>query len=157
MRALGAIICLLFLSGTLSAGIVDYYTFNGNLNDSVGGNNGAVLAGSPGFVVPTTPVPGSNPSNRVLSLTTSDALSFNFPFPLDGTDATLEFWIDPNTSNFSTYGDHDIFWTNTSPGDINRFNIHLSDGSLGFDYRDAAGDLQGVTGTASAMSRLQVC
>jgi len=69
----------------------------------------------------------------------NDTIDFNYAFPFNGTNGTLEFWIDPDTSGPSTHGDHDVFWTRTSGGDRDRFNISINGNThgLSMDYRDS--------------------
>jgi hypothetical protein len=143
---------MIFAVGFLSwnaafAGTVAYYRFDGsNLVDSTGvsAHNGTVWSGggTPGYSsnVPVNTVPLTGAADTTsLSLATNDTIDFNYAFPFNGTNGTLEFWIDPDTSGPSTYGDHDIFWTKTTGGDSNRFNISINSNThgLGMDYRDS--------------------
>ena len=144
----GMVFAVGFLSWNAAfAATVAYYRFDGgNLVDSTGvsAHDGTVWAGggTPGYssTVPVNPVPLTGASNTTsLSLAVNDTIDFNYAFPFNGTNGTLEFWIDPDTSGPSTNGDHDVFWTKTSGGDSNRFNISINGNThgLGMDYRDS--------------------
>jgi len=142
----GMVFAVGFLSWNAAfAATIAYYRFDGgNLVDSTGvsAHNGTVWSGggTPGYSsnVPVNTVPLTGAADTTsLSLATNDTVEFNYAFPFDGTNGTLEFWIDPDTSSYSTYGDRDIFWTTTSGGDSNRFNICLVNHGLCMDYRDS--------------------
>ena len=152
----GMVFAVGFLSWNAAfAATVAYYRFDGgNLVDSTGvsAHDGTVWAGggTPGYssTVPVNPIPLTGASNTTsLSLATNDTIDFNYAFPFNSTNGTLEFWINPDTSSYATYGDNDIFWTTTSSGDSNRFNICLSSHGLCMDYRDPGGAQHGVIGT----------
>jgi Concanavalin A-like lectin/glucanases superfamily/PEP-CTERM motif len=156
---LGIVLALGFLSWNAAfADTIAYYRFDGgNLVDSTGvsAHNGTVWAGggTPGYssTVPVNPIPLTGAANTTsLSLATNTTVDFNYAFPFNGTNGTLEFWIDPDTSGPATYGDHDIFWTTTAGGwDGNRFNISIASHGLSMDYRDATyfGNQHGVIST----------
>jgi hypothetical protein len=155
----GIVLALGFLSWNAAfAGTIAYYRFDGgNLADSTGvsAHNGTVWSGggTPGYSsnVPVSPIPLSGAANTTsLSLAINDTIDFNYAFPLNGTNGTLEFWINPDTSGPATYGDHDIFWTTTAGGwDGNRFNISIASHGLSMDYRDQYGIQHGVFSTSA--------
>lgn len=144
---------LLVAAGQGNAATIGYYRFEGDLITSVGSDNGTVISGSPTYsgAVPINPIPQTGASNAQSgALGTSDAISFNYAFPFNGGNGTVEFWVKPNIAGVpATYGDHDIFWTTTAGGDANRFNILQVNNDIVIDYRDVSGDLQTIAGTAA--------
>src|SRR5579863_4257700 len=114
------------------------------IDSTLGHHNGAILTGGPKYssAVPVTTVPSTDKVDRFsMSFATGDSASFAYEFPFQTlTDATLEFWVEPNLSNHES----DIFWTTTAAGsgDANRFNIGVSPQGFPFiDYRTAGGTL----------------
>jgi hypothetical protein len=105
------------------------------VDSSGNGLNGTVLGSSPTYssdvATSTVPLTGA-PNNFSAAMTDAQAYSFNYPFPFNSqTNATVEFWIKPAAV------DWDFLWTETAPGDDNRFNIHAGGGQICADYRSA--------------------
>jgi hypothetical protein len=146
MKIFALVLSTLFLFHTsASAAVIAQYNFDGNLVDATGNSsqNGSVLAGSPSFSSNVSPAGGCC-SPMSLQLGPSDAVSFNYPFPFNTTDSlvtsgeTLRFWVNPSFVS----SEQDIFWTTTSSGDTNRFNIGINSAGRPFiDWRDPSGTL----------------
>ncbi|MCE5307753.1 MAG: FG-GAP-like repeat-containing protein [Acidobacteriales bacterium] len=136
---------------SLAADVLHYYRFENNYADSgSGARAGSVLAGTPSFNgnVPAAVIRRTGQANTAsLSLNTSTALVFDYPFPFNTlTNGTLEFYVNP--SSFAT--SPNFFWTTTNSGDANRFNLGITtNGSIFFDYRDQGGTLHQMGVTAS--------
>jgi hypothetical protein len=145
IRGLFSALVVSTIASASFANTIDYYRFENNLTDSgTGAHNGSVLAGSPTFSssVPSATIPQTGQTDtKSVVLGGSDAISVGSPFPFDTlTNATLEFYVNPT----NTGGEEDLFWTTTSSGDANRFNINLANGHLDVDYREAGGTLHGL-------------
>ncbi len=143
MPAHPALLSVVVLASASSALATNsYYRFEGNLADSLGGAPGVAMQAPPFFFSPDVPVP-TIPQNALantasLNLPQGAALSFEqaFQFNTPG-DATLEFWVNPS----QRVHEQDLFWTTTTPGDTNRFNIFLGDNiadgcTFNIDYRE---------------------
>jgi uncharacterized protein (TIGR03437 family) len=150
-RAMAVTVIGMCVPEDLAADVLYYYRFENNYADSgSGARTASVLTGTPAFngSVPAAAIPRTGQSNTAsLSLNTSAALVFNYVFPFNTlTNATLEFYVKP--SSLAT--EQDVFWTTTSGGDRNRFNLGITtSGSIFFDYRDQSGALHQLGGSAS--------
>jgi hypothetical protein len=127
----------------------------GSILDTSGAGDNGTPGGGPTYRADAAanPVPQTGASNQLSlefegtddNITFSSAFEFNHP-----TDATLEFWLKPSSSDT---GEEDIFWTRTDNTDANRFNIALNNSThdFGLDYRDAAGNLHSILTSPSAI------
>src|SRR5215469_16447967 len=84
------------------------------LDSTTAHRNGTILTGGPKYSwgVPVTQVPSTDQIDKFsMSFGTGDAARFAYEFPFQTlTNATLEFWVDPNLPNH----EDDIFWTTTA-------------------------------------------
>lgn len=140
---------LTVLPAAARATTIDYYRFEGNLNDSgSSGQNASVLSGSVAYStsVPTAIVPRTGAANgNSLSLSSgANSIIVNAPFQFDTAgDATMEFWVDP--ANLAGHYEG-LFWGRSDLTDSNRFNIFLINNgaggySMNLDYREPNGTL----------------
>jgi hypothetical protein len=143
-------LCLISLAQLSFCSTVAYYRFEdgsvGNLvttalDASGNGLMGSLLSGTPVYSsdVASGVVPQTGAANtESLQIDYSDAVSFGYAFPLNYTNATLEYWIKPDDY---WNRDADVFWTTVSPGDSNRYNLYLYRASMSIDYRSQTGDI----------------
>ncbi len=133
------------------AGVIDYYRFENNLNDSgSGAHAGSVFSGSPGYSssAPAATLPQNGLSDAAsLSLTAPDSVLFTYAFPFDTlTNATLEFYVNPS----SLSQEQDVLWTTSAGGDQNRFNMLITTtGIFSVDYREPGGTIHSIAATGA--------
>lgn len=114
------------------AGTVAFYNFDGSpTHDASGNGRDATILGE---VPPVVSNDGPH-GEGAITLGMYNGLQFDYPFPFNSGNATLEFWVKVDDASKQ----NDIFWTNTicdsGACDSNRYNIEASGGTFYVDYR----------------------
>jgi hypothetical protein len=121
-------------------GAVDALATGPIVDSSTQGNDGTATGDAHYRAdVPVSPVPLTGNAND-LSLDLdgpADGAYFSSTFPFhDAGDATIEFWV-KNRSGLA----QDLIWSRSDDADLNRFNVFVTGGNVGMDYRTPSGFL----------------